>query len=58
MNPALMSVEELAEYLGVPVATIYRWRHHRAGPPAYKVGRFLRFDASEVQAWVKAQRAI
>jgi len=29
----LVTVEELATYLGVPVATIYAWRYRREGPP-------------------------
>ena len=28
----LLGVEELSAYLGVPVATLYGWRHRREGP--------------------------
>lgn len=28
----LLTVEQLADYLGVPVATVYAWRHRREGP--------------------------
>ncbi len=51
-----MSAEELANYVGVPLATVYKWRHANAGPPAYKIGRYLRFDADEVASWVQSQR--
>ena len=39
----LLTVEELAEYLGVPVATIYAWRYRREGPLGFRVGKHLRF---------------
>ncbi len=49
----LWTVEDASAFLGVPVSTLYQWRHHRSGPPAYKVGRHLRYDPAEVRAWVK-----
>lgn len=51
----LLSVEELADYLEVPVKTIYAWRHHSTGPRGFRVGKHLRFRWRDVQAWV-AQR--
>jgi hypothetical protein len=30
----LLSPQQLADYLGVPVATVYRWRHESTGPRA------------------------
>ncbi len=52
----LLSTEELAEYLGVPVKTIYEWRTGGHGPCAVRVGRHLKFAVSDVQAWVAQQR--
>ncbi|SEE94782.1 helix-turn-helix domain-containing protein [Jiangella alba] len=52
----LMDVEELAEYLGVPVTTIYDWRTNGKGPPAYRFGKRLKFAVSDVRAWLAAQR--
>ncbi|MEJ7742361.1 MAG: helix-turn-helix domain-containing protein [Nocardioidaceae bacterium] len=48
----LWSVKETAAYLGIPVATMYRWRHHSCGPPAYRVGRHLRYDPADVRRWL------
>jgi excisionase family DNA binding protein len=48
-----MSVEEVSEYLGIPVATLYRWRHMRTGPKASRVGRYLRYSADDVAAWLR-----
>lgn len=52
----LATVEELATYLGVPVATIYAWRYRREGPPGFRVGRHLRFRWSDVEDWITHQR--
>lgn len=51
----LLSVDELADYLEVPVKTIYTWRHRNTGPRGFRVGKHLRFRWSDVQTWV-AQR--
>ena len=52
----LIGVEELAEYLGVPVQTIYDWRLTGKAPRAFKLGKHLRFALSDVRAWLDAQR--
>ena len=40
---ALISPPQLADYLGVPLSTLYNWRSRRIGPPAYRIGRHVRF---------------
>ncbi|GBD83814.1 helix-turn-helix domain protein [bacterium BMS3Abin02] len=51
----LLSAAELADYLGVPIATIYAWRHRRQGPPGFRAGRHLRYRLADVQRWITAQ---
>jgi excisionase family DNA binding protein len=53
----LWTVDDVSTFLGVTVATLYQWRHHRTGPPAYKVGRHLRYDPAEVRSWLSKQGA-
>lgn len=53
----LLRVQELAEYLGVPVATLYQWRYRGEGPAGFRVGRHLRYRWSEVEAWIERQIA-
>ena len=53
----LWTVDDASAFLGVPVSTLYQWRHHRTGPPAYKVGRHLRYDPAAVRAWLSEQAA-
>jgi excisionase family DNA binding protein len=52
---ALWTIERTAEYLDIPVGTLYQWRHRRKGPRAAKVGRHLRYDPADVRAWVREQ---
>ena len=47
------SVTEVAQHLGVARETVYRWIDSR-GMPAHRVGRFWKFQLSEVDAWVKS----
>lgn len=49
----LIGVEELAEYPVVPAQTIYDWRLSGRAPRAYKVGKHLRFAASDIAAWME-----
>ncbi|MFH0244444.1 helix-turn-helix transcriptional regulator [Streptomyces sp. HK10] len=51
----LASIEEVAEYLGVTVATIYTWRYKGTGPRFSKVGRHLKARWSDVDAWLDEQ---
>ncbi len=48
-----VSVEQVAQHLGVAKDTVYRWREHR-GLPAHRVGRLWKFKLSEVDDWVRA----
>jgi predicted DNA-binding transcriptional regulator AlpA len=39
----LLRIETLAQYVGVPVVRIYRWRTKGKGPCAVRIGRHLKF---------------
>ncbi len=54
----LISVDELAAYLGLPKQTIYDWRVSGKGPKGYRIGKHLRFAVSDVRAWVEHQRDV
>lgn len=49
----LWSIGDTARYLGIPVKTLYQWKWMGEGPPVRKVGRHLRYDPDEVQAWFR-----
>ncbi len=48
----LISAQALAEYLGVPLQTVYQWSHRGGGPPAIRVGRHLRYRPEQVEQWL------
>lgn len=52
MTDRWLSVEEIAEYLGVSKDTIYAWRAKKS-MPAHRIGRFWKFKIVEVDAWVR-----
>ena len=51
----LLSVHELADYLSIPVATLYTWRYRNEGPPGFRVGRHLRYRRDDVEDWIHQQ---
>ena len=53
MTEPWISVDKIAEHLGVTRDSIYRWID-RKGLPAHRVGRLWKFQASEVDEWVRA----
>ncbi|MFJ6200228.1 helix-turn-helix transcriptional regulator [Micromonospora sp. NPDC092111] len=53
----LWSVTDVSAFLGIPVGTLYQWRHRRIGPRASRVGRHLRYDPADVRAWVHQKAA-
>ena len=48
----LLNIEELAEYLDVPVATIYDWRVDGKGPCGIRIGWRVKLTISDVNAWI------
>ena len=47
-----VSVEEIAQHLGVTKDSVYRWIEHKA-LPAHRIGRLWKFKVSEVDKWVR-----
>ena len=51
----LMTITDLATLLGVPVDTLYGWRHRGIGPAGYRIGRHVRYRRTTVEAWLARQ---
>ena len=49
-----LSLEEIAEHLGVSRDTIYRWIAKKR-MPAHRVGKLWKFKISEVDEWVMGE---
>ena len=56
MKPALMNVDELAEYLGVSPQAVRHMVYRRQIPFIRLGAKRLRFDLAEINAWIDAQR--
>ena len=52
----LLKIDQLARRLKVSVGCIRAWRLRGEGPPAIRVGTALRWDTSEVEAWLDSRR--
>jgi excisionase family DNA binding protein len=53
MDDSYLSVEQIAEYLGVSKDTVYTWITAKA-MPAHRLGRLWKFKKEEVDGWVKS----
>ncbi|SES45770.1 transcriptional regulator, AlpA family [Pedococcus cremeus] len=53
----LWTIDDVSAFLGVPVQTLYQWRHRSEGPPGVRLGKHLRFDPAQVRAWVASKVA-
>lgn len=51
----LLTVQQAARYLSVSVSTLYGWVWQRR-IPFVKVGRGLRFDLSDLEGFIEANR--
>ena len=54
-TPELMSLQEVASYLGMAERTIYMWAQN-GKVPAFKLGAAWRFRKSDIDAWLETQR--
>ena len=56
---ALLSVEEVAELLQVPVSWVYERTRRRGRDrlPGFRLGKYWRFDEAELRAWLECQRS-
>ncbi|MBC8745103.1 MULTISPECIES: methylation-associated defense system helix-turn-helix domain-containing protein MAD1 [Paraburkholderia] len=53
MDDRWLSVEEIAEHLGVSKDTIYTWVSSKC-MPGHRVGRLWKFKKEEIDEWVRA----
>jgi len=54
----LLTVEDIAELLRVPVSWIYERTRQRSSNrlPGFRLGKYWRFRASDIQAWLETQK--
>jgi excisionase family DNA binding protein len=49
-----LTVPEVATLLRVPERTLYSWKYSHRGPPAVKIGRYLRYDFDKLIDWIES----
>lgn len=52
----LLSVEEVANYLGVSKDTVRAWVKKET-LPYYKIGRFYKFKLTEIEEWIQSGKS-
>ncbi|MFC7503705.1 helix-turn-helix domain-containing protein [Nocardioides sp. GCM10030258] len=50
-NDEMLTIDEAAEFLRVPVATMRYWRYCGTGPFSFKVQRHVRYWRSNLVLW-------
>jgi len=50
-----VNIQELSEYLGVKISTVYSWVFQRK-IPHIKMWRLLKFDMHEIEKWIEIRR--
>lgn len=51
----LLTTEQVAELLQIPVDTVRWWRKRRRGPKSVLIGKHARYRPEDVRAWLNAQ---
>ena len=51
----LMTIQEAAALLRLPVATLRYWRHLGTGPRSFKIGRHVRYWHADLVLWLTEQ---
>jgi excisionase family DNA binding protein len=54
--PGLLTPEEVAVVTGLSRETLAQWRSQKRGLPYLKIGRVVRYDSAEVQAYLERCR--
>ncbi len=51
----LATPAQVSDWLGVSVSTLTQWRYRGVGPRYVKVGRHVRYDWRDLEAWQAQQ---
>lgn len=55
-NESMLTLRQVAEYLGTSEQSVYAMRHRGDGPPAIVLGkRVLRFRRADVDQWIESR---
>lgn len=54
MMTPLLTPDEVSDYLGVPLGTLANWRYQGRGPAFVRLGRHVRYRATDVAEWISS----
>ena len=54
--PKMLTEQDVVNMTGLTRGTLAYWRHAGQGPRSYKLGRRVRYDETDVLAWIAAQK--
>lgn len=52
------TVKEAAAHVGLSVHTLNAYRISGDGPPYFKLGRLVRYDRNQLEAWARSDQRI
>ena len=54
--PRMLRTPEAAGYLGVSVRTLEDWRYRSGGPACVHIGKLVRYDIKDLDAWIEEHK--
>jgi predicted DNA-binding transcriptional regulator AlpA len=54
-QPEWLTINQVEAEYGIPVGTLYQWRHRRTGPRCALIGRRIRYRRADVERWIEEQ---
>jgi excisionase family DNA binding protein len=51
----LLTIEQVAEFLNIPIASVRKMRSLGKFAPGYKVGRHIRWRRSDILEWLESR---
>ncbi|WP_328829806.1 helix-turn-helix domain-containing protein [Streptomyces sp. NBC_00252] len=52
-----LTPDDVAVIFKVPIETVYQWRKKRTGPPGFRIGKHLRYDPTDIRAYVAERKS-
>ncbi|MGH8961337.1 MAG: helix-turn-helix transcriptional regulator [Jatrophihabitantaceae bacterium] len=52
----LLTIDEVADLVRAPVATLRYWRHLGTGPRSFRLGRHVLYRRDDIEQWIAVQR--
>lgn len=58
MSQVYLSAIQAANYLGVTLDTLSKWRNRKIGPSYFKIGRRVQYHIADLDEWRERQKVI